>query len=174
MTIQEIRDNGYSIENIKIKTYLPINEKEELIRKIVSFATDDVGNTKRINFIIKEFAFEFFMTINYADIELMEDKDIVAIYDELKEYGFINSVLRCIEYDEYEFIKKVVENELKQVIDEQNSIGTVLDKALTEITSKLPSSRQLNKIIKEIPKLVNEIDNEKLKAIGWANKDMKK
>jgi uncharacterized membrane-anchored protein YjiN (DUF445 family) len=75
--------------------------------------------------------------------------------------------------DELEFFDSVLEAEIKQIQNVDNSISTILAKALNKLVEKVPDNNQLKSIGKSLIKDLNKLDPSKLsyvsQAIGWVN-----
>jgi len=74
---------------------------------------------------------------------------------------------------EKEFIDYVLRKEIEQIQLVDNSLASVVNKQLNKLIAILPDQKGLAKLIKELPKQINKIDQSKLKfitdAIGWKN-----
>ena len=173
LTIETIRENNYNIDSLSLttRTYLSLTEKKILIEKILDICV--VGeDIKKIDFALKEFAYEYMLLSLYSNIKI-ETEEIIEIYDELKENNFIEKVLKLIPESEKEFIDYVLRKEIEQIQLVDNSLASVVNKQLNKLIAILPDQKGLAKLIKELPKQINKIDQSKLKfitdAIGWKN-----
>ena len=97
LTLEIIREQGYKVNecvDFKIKNYLPLSTKKILIKKILDLCIID-EEVKKIDFALKEFAFEYVLTNEFTNINFEVD-DVVAMYDELKEYGVLDEIIELI------------------------------------------------------------------------------
>jgi len=172
VTIETIRENDYDIGvlDLNIKKYLSLTEKKILIEKILDICIIE-EDIKRIDFTLKEFAYEYMLVNLYARINIGTE-DIVEIYDELKEKGIINKIITNIPESEIRFIDNVLQKEIEQVQLVDNSLAGVVSKQLSKLVEKLPDSNEINKMIPKLSKQINKISPDSFKfltdAIGWS------
>jgi hypothetical protein len=177
LTIEEIRKNKYDIDSLDltIKNYLSLTEKKILIEKILDICVIE-EEIKRIDFALKQFAYEYMLINLYTNIQI-EAEDIIEIYDELKENNVIDTILKKIPESEKEFIDYVLQNEIEQIQLVDNSLANAVSKQLSKFVEKLPDSNEINKMIPKISKQINKISPNSFKfladAIGWKNGDNK-
>ena len=168
MLITEIK----SINDItETKTYLPLMEKELIINKIIDTIVDvDENNLIKIDFIHLDFFFDIEILKSYFSIEIPQDidiKDLLNAYDYLCENDILSQLKTRIDED-YEYLVGLLDKEIKQKIENNNSISAVLAKTLNNIVNKLPDEKAMQKIINSIPKAINKIDKNNLEAITSA------
>ena len=168
MLITEIK----SIDDItETKTYLPFLQKEYIVNNITETVTEvDENNMVKINFIHLDFFFDIEILKYYFDIEIpadIETTELINAYDYLCENDIIAQLKMRIEED-YEYLVGLLDKEIKQKIEINNSISAVLSKTLNKIASSLPDEKSMQKIINSIPKAINKIDKGNLQAITSA------
>ena len=168
MLITEIK----SINDItETKTYLPLMEKELIINKIIDTIVDvDENNLIKIDFIHLDFFFDLEILKSYFSIEIPKDidtKDLLNAYDYLCENDIVSQLKTRIDED-YEYLVGLLDKEIKQKIESNNSISAVLAKTLNKIVAKLPDEKGMQKMINSIPKAINKIDKTNLEAITSA------
>lgn len=174
LTIDIIREKNYDLDDggLEVKQYLPLAAKQILINKILEICKKEENGTSKIDFTLKEFAYEFSLVNQYSNLDCQLD-NIIKFYDELKENGIIDLIIKQIPVDEINFIDYVLEREIEQILNLDNSIEIIVGKALNKLIEKLPDEKGMNKLIKDLPKQINKIDPSKLqyitKAIGWNN-----
>jgi len=172
LTIETIRENDYNIEVLDsyIKKYLSLTEKKILIEKILDICIIE-GDIKRIDFTLKEFAYEYMLVNLYVGINIGTE-DIVEVYDELKEKGIINKIIINISESEIRFIDNVLSKEIEQIQLVDNSLASAVSKQLSRLVEKLPDSNEINKMIPKLSKQINKISPDSFKfltdAIGWS------
>jgi len=172
LTIETIRENDYNIEklDLTIKNYLTLTEKKILIEKILDICIIE-GDIKKIDFTLKEFAYEYMLVNLYVGINIGTE-DIVEIYDELKEKGIINKIITNISESEIKFIDNVLQKEIEQIQLVDNSLASVVSKQLSKLVEKLPDSNEINKMIPKLSKQINKISPDSFKfltdAMGWS------
>lgn len=168
MLITEIK----SIEDItETKTYLPLMEKELIINKIIDTIVDvDENNLVKIDFIHLDFFFDLEILKSYFLIEIPQDidtKDLLNAYDYLCGNDILPQLKTRIDED-YEYLIGLLDKEIKQKVEINNSISAVLAKTLNKIVEKLPDQKGIQKMINSIPKAINKIDKTNLEAITSA------
>jgi hypothetical protein len=177
ITIDKIRENIYNTEDLdlQIKNYISLTEKKILIEKILDICVIN-EEIKRIDFALKEFAYEYMLVSLYTNIEI-ETEDIIEIYDELKQNNVINNIIKQIPESEIEFINNVLTSEINQIQLVDNSLANAVSKQLSKLVEKLPDSNEINKMIPKISKQINKISPDSFKfladAVGWKNGDKK-
>jgi len=175
LTIEFIRENKYDIDSLDltIKSYISLTEKKILIEKILDICIIN-EDMKRIDFALKQFAYEYMLVSLYTNIQI-ETEDIIEIYDELKQNGVINNIIKQIPESEIEFINYILEKEIEQILQLENNISSIVSKILNKLIDKLPNEKELSKLIKDLPKQINKVNPDKLKfiseVIGWNQKE---
>jgi len=169
LTIENIREKEYEVLegiDIFIKNYLPLSHKKLVVKKILDICIIE-GDIKKIDFALKEFAFEYVLVNEFSNINFEVD-DIVELYDELKKHEVLDKVLKLIPESEKEFIHKVLQKEIEQLQIVDNSLASVVSKQLSTLVEKLPDQKSLTKLIKDLPKQINKIDSSKFKSLAEA------
>jgi len=172
LTIETIRENNYDIDvlDLYIKPYLSLTAKKILIKKILDLCIIE-GDIKKIDFALKEFASEYVLINEYSNINF-ELEDVVFLYDELKENLVIDKIMKLIPESEKEFIYNVLQNEIEQIYQVDNSLANVISKQLSRLVEKLPDSKEINKMIPKLSKQINKIFPDSFKfltdAMGWS------
>lgn len=139
------------------KNYLPISTKKAIIDEVVknSLITDDNGQLK-IDFIGKEVSLNMAILSFYTDLSLEE-----VDYDTLSENGDLNKIKEDLA-DEYLFIESMVNNILKQEIEIHNSLAGVINRNLSNLINRIPSEKEMSKLLKNLPKALEKISPETL------------
>lgn len=168
LTIDKIRENNYEIVglDLNIKSYISLTEKKILIEKILDICIIE-EEIKRIDFALKQFAYEYLLLNFYTNINI-ETEDIIEIYDELKENNLIENILKIIPESEKEFIDYVLRKEIEQIQLVDNSMVNIVNQALKKLVEKMPDQKGLIKLIKELPKQFNKVSPDSLKYLSKA------
>jgi hypothetical protein len=169
ITIQEIRENNYSTVGVEIKSYLPFATKKTIIQKIIDVCVIDENDIKTIDYAVKEMIYEYLLVNNYTNIDFANE-DIITIYDELEEKKFINAIIEKIDIDEKNLIEYILRKELDQTMEIQNSVGVQLNKIATKLMAKIPSDKEMSKLLKSVSKEFKNFDPSKLNFISDAMK----
>jgi len=170
VTIEQVRENP---ELIIIEKYLPFAFKKKMIEDIIETCTSvDENGVIHVDSALKQMGYEFVISTQYSNLDLSSD-NIIETYDLIKESGIVDSIFNRVNDNELSFIKKCLDEQINYILTINNSIENLVAKGITKIANSFPDKNGWSKIIKEIPKQINKIDQNKLKfvsdAIGWNN-----
>jgi len=166
--------NDFSIENyntIKIKSYFPFGFKRQMISNIINISTmvptesEATNDLIKIDFSLLKIARDYNIFINYSNLD-ENGMNMYEIYDIISEKGILKYVLNNIPSDELDFIDEIIEKEINQIQIVDNGISTILSKNLSKVIDKLPNNKELTKLIKELPKIINKINPDNLKFVA--------
>lgn len=163
--------NGVDLEKISVKEYLGFSIKKVMINNILEFCKVTQDNLIKIDYALLEMVKTISIITQYTNIEIPDN--IVFAYDYLRENKIDEYVLERINVNETIFINNILNSEIKQIIEEENSMQNILSKALNSFIEKIPDEKAISKIIKDIPKNINKIKPETLallKNMGINNK----
>lgn len=109
-------------ETIAVKQYLPIQEKLELIGRVVEYAHDEnynFANPVKIDVLTK-----LQIIFNYTNISFTEKQkeDLPKLYDLLYSSGIIDTIIKAIPEEEYYNIVYGVRETIECVYKYQNSV----------------------------------------------------
>lgn len=146
-----------SINNnqIEIKQYLPVNEKLDLIARVINGAHDQNNFPNPIKI---EVIGTLEMIMAYTNISFTEKQkeDIPKLYDLLEENGVIKDIISQIPEDEYNFIIDGINKTVDAVYTYNNSVLGILESV----------SQDYSNLDFDIQKLQNDIANpENLKLV---------
>lgn len=157
LTIDKLREQDYQVQGeLQIKQYLPLAIKKLSIQNILESCVIEENEIKKIDFVLKEFAYQFTLVNQYSNLDC-DVENMTEFYDELKEHGIIDFIIRQIPESEREFINSVLQKEIEQIQSVDNSIEMILTKALNKLVDKLPTSKEINKMIPKISKELTKI-----------------
>ena len=111
---------------IEIKEYLPIQEKLDLIGRIVNKSLDDNNfvNPARLNIFMTLELFYTYTNINFTD---KQKEDFLGLYDLLVSSGLRDAVFeKLYEYKEYQYISDTCEAVINEVYKYKNSALGIL------------------------------------------------
>lgn len=122
----EVKTITINNNQIEIKQYLPVNEKLDLIARVINGAHDqnNFPNPIKIEVIgILE------MIMAYTNISFTEKQkeDIPKLYDLLEENGVIKDIISQIPEDEYNFIIDGINKTVDAVYTYNNSVLGILE-----------------------------------------------
>jgi hypothetical protein len=111
---------------IEIKQYLPVNEKLDLIARVINGAHDQNNFPNPIKI---EVIGTLEMIMAYTNISFTEKQkeDIPKLYDLLEENGIIKDIISQIPEDEYNFIIDGINKTVDAVYAYNNSVLGILE-----------------------------------------------
>lgn len=151
----EVKTITINNNQIEIKQYLPVNEKLDLIARVINGAHDQNNFPNPIKI---EVIGTLEMIMAYTNISFTEKQkeDIPKLYDLLEENGVIKDLISQIPEDEYNFIIDGINKTVDAVYTYNNSVLGILE-AVSQDYSNLDF---------DIQKLQNDIANpENLKLV---------
>lgn len=114
--------NGQKIEIIQ---YLPIEDKLNLIARIISLSEDD-------HVFYNPIKIKIFKTIEtvlaYANINLTEKQgeDTVKLYDLIESSGFAKEVLKNVPEEEIKYVSEGIDKTIQSIYEYKNSLMGIL------------------------------------------------
>lgn len=124
-------DNGVSILHwegyeIEVKKYLPMNDKVEMIGKIINLSADDNGYYNPLQIKV-------YLTLetiyNYTNISFTEKQkeNILKLYDTVLSSGLFGKVVELIPEDEWKDLHSTVWHTISNIYEYKNSVMGILD-----------------------------------------------
>ena len=112
--------------DIEVKQYLPVNEKLNLIARVLNGAHDENNfpNPVKIEVIG---ALEIIMAYTNLSFTEKQKEDVAKLYDLLETNGVIDQVVSAIPEEEYNFIIDGIDDTIEAVYTYQNSVLGILD-----------------------------------------------
>lgn len=122
----EVKTITINNNQIEIKQYLPVNEKLDLIARVINGAHDQNNFPNPIKI---EVIGTLEMIMAYTNISFTEKQkeDIPKLYDLLEENGVIKDIISQIPEDEYNFIIDGINKTVDAVYTYNNSILGILE-----------------------------------------------
>lgn len=156
---------------IKLKTYLPILDKISFVSLIYNSAiNDDEHGVLSRNSLDISFKIKFIET--YTDIKLPEN--IIVAYNLLMSTKLFDVVYDNLPLSEQIELSTVLDRyieEKQEIYKRENSVGNIIKNAIDEILTKIPSGKELQKLVGDLGKEVKNFDPDKMefikKAIAW-------
>lgn len=126
-TNKDIKTIIWNDQEIEIKQYLPVNEKMDLITRIINNSSSDDMKFYNVGKIKVFTALE--MIITYSNISFTEKQreDAGKLFDLIVSSGLYNEIMQCIPAEEYEWIVTVTNDSIKSIYEYQNSVMGILD-----------------------------------------------
>ena len=112
--------------DIEVKQYLPVNDKLDLIARVLNGAHDENNfpNPVKIEVIG---ALEIMMAYTNLSFTEKQKEDVAKLYDLLETNGVIDQVVSAIPEEEYNFIIDGIDDTIEAVYTYQNSVLGILD-----------------------------------------------
>lgn len=154
----EVKTITINNNQIEIKQYLPINEKLDLIARVINGAHDQNNFPNPIKI---EVIGTLEMIMAYTNISFTEKQkeDIPKLYDLLEENGVIKDIISQIPEDEYNFIIDGINKTVDAVYTYNNSVLGILEAVskdysnldfdATQIQKKMADPENL-KLVKDV------------------------
>ena len=122
----EVKTITINNNQIEIKQYLPVNEKLDLIARVINGAHDQNNFPNPIKI---EVIGTLEMIMAYTNISFTEKQkeDIPKLYDLLEENGVIKDIISQIPEDEYNFIIDGINKTIDAVYTYNNSVLGILE-----------------------------------------------
>lgn len=117
---------NWNDQEIEIKQYLPVNEKLELISRIINNSAEDMKfyNVGKIEiFTTLEIIFAY-TNINFTD---KQKEDVCKLYDLFMSSDLMDEIFAHIPESELDWISDTVEDTIESIYSYQNSVMGILD-----------------------------------------------
>jgi len=149
---------------VEIKPYLPVAEKKLIADSIINSCIEiDENSVMKIDYFNKIIISNMSFIINYTNLEFSEDS--IEDYDFLCKYKILDYIINSIDIDELNFINKLVEDELEQMIKIENSIEGIIAKGLNKLIEKIPDEKKIKSLSKNLIKDLNKLDMSKFSEL---------
>lgn len=154
----EVKTITINNNQIEIKQYLPVNEKLDLIARVINGAHDQNNFPNPIKI---EVIGTLEMIMAYTNISFTEKQkeDIPKLYDLLEENGVIKDIISQIPEDEYNFIIDGINKTVDAVYTYNNSVLGILEAVSKDYSNLDFDATQIQKKMAdpENLKLVREV-----------------
>ena len=159
---EEVRNIKINGNDIEVKQYLPVNDKLDLIARVISGAHDENNfpNPIKIEVIGSIEIIMAYTNITFTD---KQKEDVAKLYDILDSNEVIDQVIAAIPEDEYNFLIEGIDETVNAVYAYQNSALGILDTVsqdysnlnldATEIQKKLADKDNLSLVRDVLTKL---------------------
>ena len=148
---EEVKNIKINDIDIEVKQYLPVNDKLDLIARVISGAHDQNNFPNPIKIEVIG-AIEIIMAYTNITFTDKQKEDISKLYDILDSNGVINQIVSVIPEDEYHFLINGINDTIDAVYTYQNSILGILDSVAQDYSN-------LNLDATEIQKKLADKDN---------------
>ena len=131
---KEIKTIAWEDQEIEIKQYLPVNEKLELIGRVINNSADDMKfyNVGKIEIFLALEVLYLYTNINFTD---KQKEDVCKLYDIIMSSGLYDAVVTEIPENEFEWIEEVLMNTVDSIYKYQNSVMGILENVSQDYSS---------------------------------------
>lgn len=179
--------NGESFDElgIKVKQYLPINDKLNLVARILLSCTVEEGGIWKVDTVYKKFFYEIEMIKAYSNLDFSTidkflgnddekySEKLAAYYDDLKQSGLVDIIIGMIDIEEVRFVDECVREQIIENNRVNNSIAGVVGSALNKLVEKLPDEEDMKQIVASLFTGLEQASPETKKfvaaALNWNN-----
>lgn len=122
----EVKTIDINNNQIEVKQYLPINEKLDLIARVINSSHDErnFSNPVKIEVIGN---MEIIMAYTNISFTEKQKEDVAKLYDLFEENGIIDEIISQIPKWEYSFIIKGINETVKSVYQYNQSVLGILE-----------------------------------------------
>lgn len=122
----EIQTIEFNEQTIEVKQYLPVEEKLELITKVLELSHDsnNFSNPVKVSVYTTLEIIEKYTNVNFTE---KQKENPTKLYDLLVGNGFAAAVIKAIPEPEYDEILTGIKQTIKSVYNYQNSVMGILD-----------------------------------------------
>ncbi len=116
---------------IKVKQYLSIEDKLQLISQVLNSAADEnrFYNKGKIDLYFRLYVIYFYTNINFTD---KQKEEVIKTYDAIYSSGFWDNIKKIIPEEELDYMYDLVISAVEQIYAYQNSIYGILDAVSTD------------------------------------------
>lgn len=162
--VNDVKTFQWEEENIEVKQYLPIQDKLELLTKVINMALD--SSSKYYNPAQLSVLLDFELIQTYTNINFTEKQkeEYLKNYDLMLSNGFVARVKMNMDQTELKMIETWLYECLQHIYEYNNSIMGILENSqanydnlnldVSEIQSKLADPENLA-FLKQIAPLMN-------------------
>lgn len=130
----EVKTVTWNDQDIEVKQYLPINDKLDMISRILNQSADDMKfyNVGKIHiFLALEMMFTY-TNINFTD---KQKEDVCKLYDSIVSSGLYGIIMEAIPQSEYDYILDTTMDTIESIYSYNNSIMGILDAVSTDYSN---------------------------------------
>lgn len=148
---QEVATIELNEQVIEVKQYLPINDKLELISRVINLSHDEnnFANPVKVSIFTTLEIIYAYTNINFTD---KQKEDPAKLYDVLISSGFVSMVNKMIPETEKNDILEGVSKSIDAIYTYRNSVMGILDTVSTDYSN-------LNLEATDIQKKLSDPDN---------------
>lgn len=157
----------YIKETLQVKTYIPFAEKRELCASILEKSCNRRNGIITVDSVSRYILFTITILTKYTNLEFNSDENLDSLfeYDLLCESGLLDCILSVIG-DEYTKCNNMLNMMLQDVIDNNNTLESVISNISGELLDKVEDFIDvLSEKVENANLDLNQIDIEKIKSL---------
>lgn len=137
---------NYGEQQIEVLQYLPVNEKLELISRIINNTAENnnFANPIQIEVIGSLEIIYAYTNLSFTD---KQKEDPGRLYDLLDSNGIINQIIAAIPSEEYKFLLKGIDETITAVYAYQNSVLGILESVSQDYSALELDANNINQQI---------------------------
>ena len=130
-TNQEVKTITWNDQTIEVKQYLPVNNKLELISRVINLSADENNFANPVKVDIY-FAIE--MVDAYTNISFTEKQkeDVCKLFDNITSSGLLTVIRDAIPEEEYSYLYHDINACVSAVYSYKNSVMGILENITTD------------------------------------------
>lgn len=155
LTFEEIK------EKITVKSRCDVVAKKGLLQLVedTCVVNDEINGIFYIDEIMQMVGVHLGQLTYYTDFYTVIENADKYTYDYLYECGLFNYIESNIDKKDYEVVQEAIYS-LYDKVRNLNSTGACLYRIVDNAIKNLPDAKDINKLIKGLPKVVNSIDKD--------------
>lgn len=153
---------NYNDQIIEVKQYISVNDKLELITKVINDTVDEHSFCNPVK--VKVYT-SIGIVENYTNITFTEKQkeDIVKLYDLLQSNGLFDKIFNAIPREEFEELMNGVWDSCNAIYTYRNSVMGVLDNVSADYDI---TNLDVNKTIEQLNNLDHSLLSDIMKKLG--------
>lgn len=152
--------------NVIISPRIGFLNKQAMAQSVYdnSIVKDVENDVYYVDAIMQSVTFNINMLSSYTNFyEVYGDVSVYG-YDYLNNIGIFNYVYTTIDEDDIAIVEYAIDKNMERV-DMLNSTGACLRRTIKEVVGTLPEMKDFNKLLNNIPKMLNKVDKETLEVL---------
>lgn len=150
---ENTRTLNFKNNEIKVKQYLPIDTKVNLVQiALQQSLADGIYNEGLLTAYFHVYVVMFYTDLEFTD---EEKQDVLTLFDLMDCENLIGSVIECIPKDEFTDLVEMLNHQQRDNVVYKNSAGYIVN----QIIDSLP------KRMEEVGEIVNNFDPSKYQAV---------
>lgn len=147
----DIKTVEFNEQNIEVKQYLPVNDKLDLISKVINLSADEnnFANPVKIDVYSAISIIEAYTNITFTD---KQKENITKLYDSVISTGMYNTIIDMIPDAEFNGLRDAIYTTIESVYKYRNSVMGIFETITTDYSN-------LNMDATEIQKKLGDPEN---------------